>query len=235
MEVLHFSGGKDSLVCLHLLRERWETLTVVWMNSGAPYPETLEQMKEIRKLVPHFLEVKADVLANINQHGWPTDILPVRNAYWGKLTTSEQGIRMQTWFDCCSQNVWLPMHRKMAELGVTTVYRGQRSSEDYKSPIRNGQTVDGIRYVFPLEDWSDEQINEYLERESIPVPAHYEHTRKSLNCWCCTGYLDEQMDQLRYLKDRHPDKFEIVSDRLAQMRDAVKRNSQPLIATEEIS
>lgn len=33
--VLFFSGGKDSLTCLLLLRPYWDRLTVCWINTGA--------------------------------------------------------------------------------------------------------------------------------------------------------------------------------------------------------
>lgn len=232
MEALHFGGGKDSLACLYLLREQWPTLIVAWMNPGAAFPETLAQMAEVGALVPNFVEVKADVLANIEQHGWPTDVLPVRNAFWGKLTTGETGIRMQSWFDCCTHNFWAPMQRKMVELGVTTIYRGQRLSEDYKSTLRSGQVVNGITYQFPIEGWSEADVADYLVREGVAVPAHYAHTQKSLDCWCCTAYLDAKLDQLKYLKNQHSDKYAIVAEKLTDMRAAVRKGSAPLMASE---
>lgn len=234
MEALHFGGGKDSLACLYLLREKWPTLIVAWMNAGAPFPETVAQMEEIRGLVPNFVEVKADVLANIEQHGWPTDVLPVRHAYMGKLTTGEPGLMMQSWFECCMHNIWLPMQQKMADLGVTTIYRGQRLSEDYKTTIRSGDVVNGVTYQFPLEDWTEDQVANYLIEQGVKIPRHYVKTQKSLDCWCCTAYLDAKLDQLRYLKRKHPDKYAVVAEKLSRMRAAVRNSSEPLIQTEEI-
>jgi phosphoadenosine phosphosulfate reductase len=234
MEALHFGGGRDSLACLYLLRPRWPEITVVWMNPGAPFPETVAQMEAIKAVVPNFLEVRADVLTNIKNHGWPTDVLPVRNAYWGKQSTGETGIMMQTWFDCCSNSFWFPMQRKMHELGVTKIYRGQRLSEDYKSPMRSGQIVDGITYEFPLENWSEQQVSDYLTEQGVKIPAHYAHTQKSLDCWCCTAYLDAKLDQLQYLKNRHPDKYEIVAAALTEMRAAVRAAGVPLMTTEDL-
>lgn len=234
MEALHFGGGKDSLACLYLLRDKWPALIVAWMNPGAPFPETVAQMEEIRDLVPNFVEVKADVLGNIAEHGWPTDVLPVKNAYWGKRTTGETGLLMQTWFDCCTHNFWAPMQRKMQELGVTTIYRGQRLSEDYKSPLRSGTVVNGVTYQFPLERWSEDRVAQYLLEQGVKIPTHYAQTQKSLDCWCCSAYLDAKLDQLRYMKEQHPDKYSIVADKLSQMRDAVRRGSDPLMQTEAI-
>jgi len=234
MDVLQFGGGKDSLACLYLLRDRWDSLTVVWLNTGAPFPETADQMQQIRALVPHFLEVKSDVLTNIEQHGWPTDVLPVRNAQMGKLTTGEPGIMMQSWWNCCSANFWEPLHHAIIRLGATTVYRGQRIAEDYKSTLRDGDVLDGITYRYPIQGWSEQQVVDYLNAQGVPIPEHYAHTQKSLDCWCCTAYLDAKLDQLKYLRARHPQKYELVAGQLTQMRSAITRAVQPLLATEVV-
>ena len=36
--VLAFSGGKDSLVCLHLCRDYRDKIDVCWVNTGAMLP-----------------------------------------------------------------------------------------------------------------------------------------------------------------------------------------------------
>jgi len=85
VDVLQFSGGRDSLACLYLLKEQWNDLTVVWMNAGAPWPQTVEQMEEIKKLVPHFLEITGDVLGQNEAFGIPSDIVPITNSLQGQI------------------------------------------------------------------------------------------------------------------------------------------------------
>lgn len=230
MDVLQFGGGKDSLACLYLLEKRWNEITVVWLNAGAAFPETLEQMAHIREQVPHFLEVKSDVHANIRAHGWPADMLPVRNTHLGQLTTGETGPLMQTWWNCCNANFWEPLHKATLALNPTTIYRGQRISEDYKSPLRDGNVFDGVTYRFPIQAWTEAQVEEYLQGRGVSIPAHYQHTQKSLDCWCCTAYLDAKLDQLRYLRARHPDKYAIVLPKLRELRDAMRVGIAPLEA-----
>lgn len=230
VEVLQFGGGKDSLACLFMLREKWPTLIVAWMNTGAAFPETIAQMECIRALVPNFVEIKADVLADIQEHGWPADVVPVRNTNWGKATTGEQGIRMRSWWHCCTRNFWVPMHAKMLELGATRVYRGQRNSEDYKSPIRSGAVLDGIEYVFPIEGWSERDVAKYLSANDVPVPDHYAYTAKSLDCWCCTAYLDAKVDQMRYLRSHHAERHAQVMPVMQRMHSAIDSAVRPLAA-----
>lgn len=228
LEVLQFGGGRDSLACLYLLREKWPTLVVAWMNTGAAFPETIEQMEHIKALVPNFLEIRSDVLTDIEKNGWPSDVVPMRNTGFGKECTGETGIKMRSWWNCCMPNFWAPMHQKMIDIGATRVYRGQRLSEDYKSPLRGGQNIDGIEYLMPLENWTQKQVSDYLASQGVAEPAHYKQTDKSLDCWCCTAYLDAKLDQLSYLKDNHGKKFRIVIEKIVAMNEAVNKARAPL-------
>lgn len=228
LEVLQFGGGRDSLACLYLLREKWQTLVVCWMNTGAAFPETIEQMKRIKELVPNFLEIRSDVLSDIDKNGWPSDVVPMRNTGVGQECTGETGIKMRSWWNCCMPNFWAPMHHKMIEIGATRVYRGQRLSEDYKSPLRGGETIDGIEYLMPLEGWTQQQVSEYLASQGVAEPAHYKQTEKSLDCWCCTAYLDAKLDQLSYLKTNHGEKYAIVIQKMVAMDAAIEKASSPL-------
>jgi len=36
--VLQFSGGKDSLACLYLLKPRWHEIMVLWLSTPAVLP-----------------------------------------------------------------------------------------------------------------------------------------------------------------------------------------------------
>lgn len=227
-EVLQFGGGKDSLACLYLLREKWPTLIVAWMNTGAAFPETIAQMEGIKRLVPNFLEIRSDVLTDIATEGWPADVVPVRHTPWGKATTGEAGITMRSWWNCCTRNFWVPMHAKMLEIGATRIYRGQRNAEDYKSPVRSGDILDGIEYVFPIQGWSELDVTKYLSANDIPIPEHYAQTAKSLDCWSCTAYLDAKADQMRYLRANHAEKFNILRPVIEQMHSAVQNASLPL-------
>lgn len=48
---LAFSGGKDSLVCLHLALQAEPNLPVVFFDSGLEYPETLDYLDQIAELL----------------------------------------------------------------------------------------------------------------------------------------------------------------------------------------
>lgn len=220
--VLQFSGGKDSLACLYLLRAYWEFLTVMWCNPGAAFPETIEQMSRIREMVPHFIEVKGNQPEYIELMGLPADIVPVRNTAVGKMVHPGDGVLLQSYLDCCAASFWLPIQQAVLELGATLVIRGQRKAEARRAPISSGYTDNGIQIRFPIEDWSDQQVFDFLRRKGVELPKHYEYTEKSLECWSCTAYMDESPGRIRYMKDKHPLLWKEYEPRLRQVREAVR-------------
>jgi phosphoadenosine phosphosulfate reductase len=225
---LQFGGGKDSLACLHLLRPRWGEITVVWLNTGAAFPETIAQMKEIAAMVPHFLEVRSDVASDIQEHGWPVDVVPVAHTERGMRFTGQQGIKLRSWLECCGRNFWAPLEAKMKEHGFTTIIRGQRNDEHYKGTVRHGDVVDGVTYELPLQDWSESDVFAFLEREGVAAPAYYEMTKSSLDCWLCTAFLDAKNPQMDYLQAKHPEQHALVRRVLGEIAGATAAALAPL-------
>jgi phosphoadenosine phosphosulfate reductase len=224
--VLHFSGGKDSLACLWLYRDRWDEITVLWCNTGAAYPETVAYMRKIDSLVPYFDEVRSDQPAYIAANGWPVDILPMRASPVGRLIHGDDGQKFTGYMACCAENIWQPLAARTRELGATVVLRGQKLADQRKAPVRSGFIEDGIRYVFPLEDWTDEMVFEYLERERAPIPDYYRNGEvSSHDCADCSAYLDENITRLANLP---PERRVVVFERLATIRAAARREMKLL-------
>lgn len=221
MDVLQFSGGKDSLACLYLLREKWAELTVVWANAGSPWPETAAQMDEIKNLVPNFIEIQGDVHKQNEVLGIPSDVVPLINTLPGQVAHGKNKILIQSWMTCCGANIWEPMRQVVDQLKPKVVYRGQRNEEVYKSIATSGVVVNGIQYIFPIEDWTGEQVDKFLIENGIKIPSYYEFSDKSLDCWHCTAYLDERQRQIRYLREKHPEKYDLVQKNLHKIEVAV--------------
>jgi 3'-phosphoadenosine 5'-phosphosulfate sulfotransferase (PAPS reductase)/FAD synthetase len=219
--VLQFSGGKDSLACLYLLKARWHEITVAWTNTGAAFPETIEYMQRIRSLVPHFMEIAGR--QNIAQEGHPADLLPTVRTALGQAIAAKPAARFQSRWACCSAGIWQPMHQAMKAMGAKVIIRGQKRSDNLKAPIESGFTHDGIRVEFPLADWTDEDVYAFLEREGIELPPNYlAGMRTGLDCWNCTAYLAENAGKLAYLREHHREKFLQVKAILEELRAATR-------------
>lgn len=229
MKVLHFSGGKDSLACLYLLKDQWDEITVMWMNAGAPYPETVAQMEKIKALVPHFLEVRSDQSKQIEAHGFPADVVPISNTTFG-VHLRPGGALIQSWGSCCGANLWEPLQAATRRLGATTVIRGQRRDDYRTSPIRNGHVEGGVTYLFPIEDWTAADVFRFLEAQKVEIPDSYRWAGTSLDCWNCTAFLDERQRELRNLPKHHPELWPEVDRRLRIIRKAIAQDTAYLDA-----
>lgn len=201
--VLQLSAGKDSAACLWLLESYWDKLTVLWCNQGNPYPETVEYMKRIKATVPNFLEVRGNQIEWVRQKGYPVDVIPLLNTDYGRFIASQDNLKLQPFWECCSHNFWEPMGKAVKDNGFTGVIRGQKSQDGLKSPVKSGSVIDGIEYLFPIETWSDEDVLDFLGER---VPESYKRGLKtSLDCINCTAYVKEGQGRLEDLKLVSPD------------------------------
>lgn len=218
--VLQFSGGKDSLACLHLWKERGlldETM-VMWCNSGAPYQSTLDQMERVKDSVPHFMEVKGNQPAVVERYGYPSDVVPVLHSRQAQVLGGSKRPLIQSWMDCCGLALWEPMYRATKELGVRYVVRGQRNDETLTGPVRHGDTHEGITYLLPLQDWSAADVLAYLRSVGAELPEYYDSERTSRDCWSCTAFRFESKERTDNLTG---EQREVVFARLEQIRSAI--------------
>lgn len=225
--VLQFSGGKDSIACLLLLREHLDRMVVVWMNPGDALPEHRAQMALVRAFCPHFIEVGGDRDAQVAQYGYPVDVLPIRNSVRAQYLIGHDRPRLQSFMECCQENMLIPMQRAMQQMGATLIIRGQKNADASKSPVRSGDVVEGVEYWFPIQEWDDAQVLDFIGDSDL-LPAHFEHGQTSLECWSCTAYMQDHKWKLPYLDQHHQDKAAEVRRRLIAIKKEVFADMQHL-------
>lgn len=211
---LQFSGGKDSLACLHLLRPHWDRITVVWLNTGAAYPEVVEQMDGIKRMVPNFMEVISDQPSFVAKYGTPADFATENVNHWSR---------------CCATNIWQPLHQAMVDGKYTLIIRGQKAADVRRGAVTTGLVDEhGFEYWLPLEDWTDDDVRSYLASVDIPLPAYYEWSDTSLDCWNCTAFLDEREKEVGNLLWKHPEMWVHVKENLDYIQQELKFHSNQI-------
>ena len=224
---LQFSGGKDSLATLYWLEPYWDKVDVIWGNPGNPYPEVVEFMRGIEKLVPNFIEVRGNQPAYIKSEGYPTDILPYEfMPNMGILTGKDYG-KMVPFQLCCAANLWGPLLGFMRSQGYTGVIRGQKkcdAQQNYHN--HSGNTIDGIEYYYPINDWTDSMVFAYLGDRT---PEYYRRgLQTSLDCMNCTAWLKENKGMLKDLERNYPETAAEIKPIFLKLRERVRDYSELL-------
>ena len=216
-----FSGGRDSIAALYLMRDFWPRMVVYHLDAGDQFPETREVVRQVGLDVPiriirgWALEVRAEF-------GLPTDLLPVDNTELG-LMVSGQAQRLIGRFECCVRSLMAPMHERMVADGMTLLVRGTRADE-FKGdmPARSGTTQNGIEVLFPIEEWSADMVDEFIALHGLPVPNFYaQGMTQAPECMGCTAWWSEGRKQ--YLKRNYPAHHAEYLHNISIVRNAVRR------------
>lgn len=226
---LMYSGGKDSTACLYLLKKWWEKIHVIWVNTGAAFPEIISSMEAMKKKLPNFVEVRSNQPDYIKTFGHPTEVLPVNYTALGQVMGEKQAFKLNSYIDCCATNIWRPAMDAARNIRATLIVRGQKNCDVKKSPIRSGQIDGGIEYLFPVETWSHGDVRDYLKKQDFVTPPYYDLLASSLDCWNCTAYCYEHKDKLVYMKNNHSELHDSYKNKLQQIYTAIQSESEPLL------
>lgn len=230
---LQFSGGKDSIATLLVMRPWWNRLTVYWLNTGDPFPEVVEVIEKVRQLVQNFVEIdgkRDDVIA---QHGMPSDVIPYSSAPVTHYLGVAETLLLQDRFSCCARVVMQPLHEKMTDDGITLIVRGQRVAETFKGPHRSGDVSEGFEVLYPIEDWSTDEVFEFIKASGWEIPRYYaEGMPHSGDCLICTAWVGDGRGE--YLRKHHHDRFNEYREKLGIVAAAAQSAVNNLIDEVEI-
>lgn len=224
---LQFSGGKDSMACLYLLREHLESITVYWVNAGDEFPETIELIDQCRAWIPHFVEINSDSVEWRAEYGVVSDLVPTTSFPLGMMMGFGT-MRISDRFGCCYNNLMRPMQERMKADRVTLIIRGQKLVDMPTVPLRSGARVDGVEYFYPIENWTHAEVLSYLRGQSAPIHPCYEYGVHGANCASCTAWWGESQHEFRRVA--HPELHAQVVPVLRELRGAIAEHTNNLEA-----
>ena len=182
---IQFSGGRDSMAMLGLAREVTDNFVCCYMATGLEFKGVIQFVKNtcaelgVKLLISNPSMHKGNLFQRIEQF----------QSFPGLIAT---------W--CCRDLKLRPQKKLLqATFGKETLYKleGIRLSEsirrkymykDYTGdPIREDSEFKGSYEVFPIINWTDRDVLNYLEVKGLPTMGHYKKFGLS-GCSFCPFY-----------------------------------------------
>lgn len=177
--VLSTSFGVQSAVMLHLVTTQIPDIPVIFVDTGYLFPETYRFADSLTERLN--LNLKTYV---------PKQTAAQQEALHGKLWEKDlEGLERYNRI-----NKVEPMNRAVTELGATAWLSGLRrkqSSSREDRPVAQQQNK--ILKVYPIIDWSDRDIYNYLTENDLPYHPLWDMGYVSVGDWHSTTKLGEGM------------------------------------------
>jgi len=179
--VLSTSFGVQSAVLLHMAGTRQPKLPVVFVDTGYLFPETYRFADRLTRELDLDLRIYT----------------PVRTAAWQEALHGkrwEGSVRDLEAYN--RENKVEPMNRALKELEADGWISGLRRSQSRSRGERNFVELQNKTYkIYPILDWSDRDIYEYLTRHDLPYHPLWEQGYVSVGDWHSTRKLTDGLTE----------------------------------------
>lgn len=211
-----FSGGRDSLVALHISREVGELLSIpleaVHVDTTVSTPGNLEYVKGVCEA----LRVKLTIVTP--RHDFFTYVKK-----WGFPTATRR------W--CCYHLKIEPLkdYFSSREDRQGLIVDGIRSGESQRRKTfpKLGFHRHFKRLCYhPIFDWTKQNVLDYISHHNLPVNPLYDKFPRATECWC-TAF--KTVEQFKTLKENFPElfaKFVEAEGMLKPGRSALYKNGK---------
>ncbi|NLK25892.1 MAG: phosphoadenosine phosphosulfate reductase family protein [Euryarchaeota archaeon] len=200
---ISFSGGKDSLACYGLLSRAANRYTLLFINTGLEFPETLRYVRE-------FAQHNSERLL----------IADAGTAFWDNVEDFGPPAKDFRW--CCKVCKLAPLTdliEKHFPQGTVTI-EGNRTFESFsrstlkfveKNPFVPNQII-----LNPIKDWRAIDVWAYIWYRALDYNPLYEEDFERIGCYLCPSCLESEW---RTTSRIHPD---LHSDWDKRLRDWAK-------------
>ena len=205
--LVSFSGGKDSLVLLELVRRALpdEDFRVLFIDTGIEFPETVDYVHSSSKLLG--FEDRLIVESVPEELFWEA---------FHKFGPPGRDFRY-----CCKFAKLAPIQKAISQTFPDTKcisFVGQRRYESFRRAVSDtwqNQYVPNQINVSPIQNWTALMIWMYIKWRKLPYNRLYEEGYERIGCWVCPS---TDMAQLRLLRKKHKKEYEKLKEGVEKWR-----------------
>ncbi|MBC7114960.1 MAG: phosphoadenosine phosphosulfate reductase family protein, partial [Archaeoglobi archaeon] len=185
-----YSGGKDSLVTLALVDQALEDYSILFVDTGLEFPETVEHVRRISELFEKpLLSASSDLFWKALEKLGPPSV----NRRW-----------------CCKLCKLAPLSKLIKEnFSSSLSFIGQRK---YESRVRylSGRVWKNFWMgnqisASPVQNWNALEIWLYIFWKNLPYNPLYDLGYERIGCWMCPA---SDLADFELLRRTHPELHE---------------------------
>ena len=177
------SFGMEDMVLIDIIAKVKGPMTIFTLDTGRLHEETYQIMDRVRS---HYgLEIK-NYFPNLEQ----VQVL-VREKGFFSFKESIENRK-----ECCGIRKVEPLNRALGELDawVTGLRRDQAVTRTQTPKVLEDADHPPLVKINPLADWTQDQVESYIEKNKVPINALHKKNYPSIGCAPCTRPIEPGED-----------------------------------------
>ena len=177
------SFGMEDMILIDIIAKAKGLITIFTLDTGRLHEETYQIMDRVRS---HYgLEIKT-YFPNLEQ----VQVL-VREKGFFSFKESIENRK-----ECCGIRKVEPLNRALSELDawVTGLRRDQAVTRTQTPKVLEDADHPPLVKINPLADWTQDQVESYIEKNKVPVNALHKKNYPSIGCAPCTRPIEPGED-----------------------------------------
>jgi phosphoadenosine phosphosulfate reductase len=177
------SFGMEDMVLIDMISKLKDPITIFTLDTGRLHEETYEIMERVQ--LHYGLEIKT----------YFPDSEQVEKMVRGKgFFSFKESIENRK--ECCMIRKIGPLNRALSELDawVTGLRRDQAVTRTDTPKVIEDVDHPPLIKINPLADYSQEQLESYIEKHKVPVNALHKKNYPSIGCAPCTRAIEPGED-----------------------------------------